>query len=97
MVRQTTNVLSTCCSASSSAGSVPELGQRLAVSLAVLIFVWGALAFVSKVSGRRAWHLLPCLTMLAYGWVFHMGFFNFYLSLGLCFWALRARMGLEAT
>jgi hypothetical protein len=26
--------------------------------------------------------------MLAYGWVFHMGFFNFYLSLGLCFWAL---------
>jgi hypothetical protein len=26
--------------------------------------------------------------MLAYGWVFHMGFFNFYLSLGFCFWAL---------
>ena len=26
--------------------------------------------------------------MLAYGWVFHMGFFNFYLSLGLCFWSL---------
>jgi hypothetical protein len=24
--------------------------------------------------------------MLAYGWVFHMGFFNFYLSMGLCFW-----------
>jgi hypothetical protein len=26
--------------------------------------------------------------MLAYGWVFHMGFFDFYLALGLCFWAL---------
>ena len=26
--------------------------------------------------------------MLAYGWVFHMGFFNFYLSMGLCFWAM---------
>jgi hypothetical protein len=26
--------------------------------------------------------------MLAYGWVFHMGFFNFYLALGLCFWAM---------
>jgi len=26
--------------------------------------------------------------MLAYGWVFHMGFFNYYISLGLCFWAL---------
>jgi hypothetical protein len=26
--------------------------------------------------------------MLAYGWVFHMGFFNFYLSMGLCLWVL---------
>jgi hypothetical protein len=26
--------------------------------------------------------------MLAYGWVYHMGFFNFYLSMGLCLWAL---------
>ena len=56
--------------------------------MAVLVFVWGAFAFVSKVAGRRPWHLLPCIAMLAYGWVFHMGFFNFYLSLGLCFWAL---------
>jgi hypothetical protein len=29
-----------------------------------------------------------CIAMLPYGWVYHMGFFNFYLSLGLCFWAL---------
>jgi hypothetical protein len=40
------------------------------------------------VAGSRPWHLLVCIAMLAYGWVFHMGFFNFYLSLGLCFWAL---------
>jgi hypothetical protein len=26
--------------------------------------------------------------MLAFGWVFHMGFFDFYLSMGLCFWVL---------
>jgi hypothetical protein len=65
-----------------------EAAQRIAVSLAVLIFVWGAFAFVSKVAGTRPWHLLVCIVMLAYGWVFHMGFFNFYLSLGLCFWAL---------
>ena len=26
--------------------------------------------------------------MLAYGWVFHMGFFDFYLGLGLSFWGL---------
>jgi len=65
-----------------------EAAQRIAVSIAVLVFVWGAFAFVSKVAGRRPWHLLICIGMLAYGWVFHMGFFNFYLSLGLCFWAL---------
>jgi hypothetical protein len=54
----------------------------------VLVFVWGAFRFIGVVSGERAWHLIPCIAMLAYGWVFHMGFFNFYLSLGLCFWAL---------
>jgi len=66
----------------------PDLAQRIAVSFAVLIFVWGAFAFVSAASGRRAWSLLPCLAMLAYGWVFHMGFFDFYLGMGLSFWGL---------
>jgi hypothetical protein len=61
--------------------------QRIAVSLAVLVFVWGAFAFVATVAGRE-WRLLPAVAMLAYGWVFHMGLFNFYLSLGLCLWAL---------
>ena len=65
-----------------------EAAQRISVSLVVLTFVWGAFAFISAVSGRRAWHLMPVIAMLAYGWVFHMGFFNFYLSLGLCFWVL---------
>src|SRR5450631_3762826 len=65
-----------------------ELAQRISVSVAVLVFVWGAFRFISVVGGRPAWHLLPCIAMLAYGWVFHMGFFNFYLSMGLCFWAL---------
>jgi len=65
-----------------------EAAQRIAVSLAVLVFVWGAFAFAAAVSGRRPWNLLPCIAMLAYGWVFHMGFFNFYMSLGLCFGAM---------
>jgi hypothetical protein len=65
-----------------------ELAQRISVSVAVLVFVWGAFRFVSVAGGRPAWHLLPCIAMLAYGWVFHMGFFNFYLSMGLCFWVL---------
>jgi len=62
--------------------------QRIAISLAVLTFVWGAFAIVSAVSGRRAWHLMPVIAMLAYSWVFHMGLFSLYLSLGLCFWVL---------
>ncbi len=64
--------------------------QRISVSVAVLIFFWGAFAFVWTWSRRRQapWQLAPCLAMLAYGWVFHMGLFNFYVSLGLCFGAL---------
>jgi hypothetical protein len=69
--------------------------QRLAVSLAVLIFLWGAFALVSVMSGQRSWHQLPAIAMLAYGWVFHIGFFNFYLSLGLCFCALALAWQLE--
>ena len=66
--------------------------QRIAVSIAVLVFFWGAFALVwssSRMRPRKApWQLVPCLAMLAYGWVFHMGLFNFYISLGLCFGAL---------
>jgi hypothetical protein len=61
--------------------------EHIALPLMVLIFVWGAFAVVSALSGRRPWYILTFLAMLAYGWVFHMGFMNFYLSLGLCFWA----------
>jgi hypothetical protein len=66
--------------------------QRIAVSVAVLVFFWGAFAFVWSSSRRQPrkapWQLAPCLAMLAYGWVFRMGLFNFYISLGLCFGAL---------
>jgi len=66
----------------------PELAQRIAVSIAVLIFFWGAFAVVWSASGARPWFLTPCLCMLTYGWTFHMGFFNFYLAAGLSLWAL---------
>ncbi len=65
-----------------------NIAQHAAVSLAVLVFVWGAFAFVCRVSGGTPWRLLPIVAILAYGWVFRMGLFNFYLSLGLCFWAM---------
>jgi hypothetical protein len=90
VVRQSTNILFDLMLGSLFRVAGAEFAQRVSVSIAVLIFVWGAFRFVSVVGGRRAWHLLPCIAMLAYGWVFHMGFFNFYLSMGLCFWALSA-------
>jgi hypothetical protein len=60
--------------------------ERVVVGLCVLVFFWGVFAFVSAVSGRAPWILTPCVAMLAYGYSFHMGFINYYLSLGLgCF------------
>jgi hypothetical protein len=62
--------------------------ERTAVSLTVLLFFWGAFAAVRAVTGRAPWVVTPCLGMLAYGLVFHMGFFNFYLSTAFCLWTL---------
>ena len=88
IVSQTTNVLFDVILSALFKVVGAEAAQRIAVSIAVLVFVWGAFAFVSAVSKSRPRHLLACIAMLGYGWVFHMGFFNFYLSLGLCFWAM---------
>src|SRR5579863_1281781 len=60
--------------------------QHIAVSIAVLIFAWGALAFVFAAAGTNWWFAVPCVTMLAYGFVYEIGFFNFYLSMGICLW-----------
>jgi hypothetical protein len=62
--------------------------EKLAVSIAVLIFFWGAFAFLASVSGRAPWSLTPFLAVLAYGYAFHMGFMNYFLSIGLAFLAL---------
>ncbi len=66
----------------------PDLAQRLAVSTAVLLFFWGAFAFLGALLGDSRWAMVPSLAMLTYGWVFHMGLFNFYLSCGLSLVAL---------
>jgi hypothetical protein len=65
----------------------PWGAEHIAVSLAVLVFFWGAFAVVCTISSRRPWYILALIGMLAHGWVFHMGFMNFYLALGLSFWA----------
>jgi hypothetical protein len=72
--------------------------QKIAVAEAVLLFFWGAFRFVRVAARREPWFVAPILAALSYGWVFHAGFFNFYLSLGLSFhalvWLWRRRPGL---
>jgi hypothetical protein len=62
--------------------------ERIAVSLAILIFFWGAFALVAAAARRAPWFLSPFIAMVAFGYTFHMGFFNFYLALGFSFFGL---------
>jgi hypothetical protein len=61
--------------------------ERIVVSVCVLIFFWGAFAFISAASLRPPWYLTPAIAMISYGYTFYAGFMNFYLSLGLAFFA----------
>jgi hypothetical protein len=63
-------------------------GEKIAVSLAVLVFFWGAFAMVASATRRAPWLIAPCMALAAYGWTFEMGFFNYYLSLGLAFFGV---------
>jgi hypothetical protein len=88
LTRQATNVLFDLVLAHLFPLFGAEAAQRIAVSASALLFFWGAFQFLTAVAGSRPWHLAPCVAIFAYGWVFHMGFFNFYLSMALCLWAL---------
>ena len=64
--------------------------EKIAVSACVLVFFWGVFTLITVATRKRPWPLLPGLAMLAYGFVFHMGFMNYYLSLGLACFGLAA-------
>jgi hypothetical protein len=64
------------------------LGEKFAVSLSVLIFFWGVFSLLRATTQRPPWLLSPLLAMAAYCYVFHLGFMNYYLSLGLASFAL---------
>jgi hypothetical protein len=64
------------------------IAEKICVSVAVLVFFWGSFSFLAAISDRLPWSVSPLLGVLTYGYVFHMGFMNFYLSLGLAFFAL---------
>jgi hypothetical protein len=61
--------------------------EKIVVSACVLIFFWGAFAFIAASTRRPPWVLVPAIAMIAYGWTFQMGFMNYYLSLGFGFFA----------
>jgi hypothetical protein len=65
-----------------------HIAEKIAVSAAVLIFFWGIFAFVCAASKSVPWFLLPVIAMITYGYTFHMGFFNYYLSIGIAFWGI---------
>jgi hypothetical protein len=69
-------------------GSQLHAAERVAVSLCVLIFFWGAFALVAAATRRAPWFLTPVIALVAYGYTFHMGFLNYYLAVGLSFFAL---------
>jgi hypothetical protein len=62
--------------------------EKLAVSLCVLIFFWGVFALVSAAARRAPLFLTPLIAVISYGWTFEQGFINYYLALGLSFFAL---------
>jgi len=57
--------------------------EKIAVALCVLLFFWSVFALISAATRRPPWLLAPFLAMLTYGYVFHMGFMNYYLSIAL--------------
>jgi len=62
--------------------------EKISVALAVLVFFWGVFAMVAAATRRVPWLIAPCIALVAYGWTLEMGFFNYYLSLGLSFFGL---------
>ena len=62
--------------------------EKIAVSIAVMIFFWGIFSLVGAAARRPPWLLVPLFAMVTYGWTFQMGFFNYYISLGLSFFGL---------
>jgi hypothetical protein len=88
LARQWTNVLFDFLLSGFGAAFGLHVAEKIAVSLAVLVFFWGTFALASAAARRSPWYLLPCIALFTYGWTFELGFFNYYLSLGLAFFGL---------
>jgi hypothetical protein len=62
--------------------------EKVAVSLAVLIFFWSLFALISAATRRAPWFLTPVMALVTYGYTFEMGLLNYYLALGLSFFCI---------
>jgi hypothetical protein len=71
------------------------LASKVAVSISVLVLFWGVFALVRTMTGHSPWFLAPLIAMVSYGYVFHCGFFNFYMSVGLASFGLALVWGGE--
>ena len=62
--------------------------ERCITAVMVLIMFWGAFWLISRIAGQTALWMVPWIAVLCYGYVFQIGFSNYYLSTGICFLAL---------
>jgi hypothetical protein len=65
-----------------------HIAEKISVATSILIFFWGTFALVATATRRAPWFLVPLIGMVSYGWTFELGFLNYYISLGLSFFAL---------
>lgn len=88
LAHQWTNVLFDYMLGAAGAHVSLHTAERIVVPICVLNFFWGAFATVCAAARRAPWFLAPFLALATYGWTFHLGLFNYYLSLGLAFFGL---------
>jgi hypothetical protein len=69
------------------------VAEKIVASFAVLAFFWGCFSFLAAASGIPPWMLTPFLFVLSYGYALHMGFMNYYLSIGFAFFAMATAWG----
>jgi hypothetical protein len=65
-----------------------HIAEKISVATSILIFFWGTFALVAAATRRAPWFLVPLIGVVSYGWTFELGFLNYYISLGLSFFAL---------
>jgi hypothetical protein len=58
-----------------------------------MLFLGGAFSLISAVRGQAVYWMLPWLAIISYGYVFQIGFLNYYISSGLVLWLLAILWG----